>query len=354
MKILVVCGMSDDKVRANLLPLQELDIVENIFLVRRLPLKTKKTKSYSTPTFLKWSLILSELYRFFALIYICVREKPDLLYAIYFVPHGIYAALAGFLFGIPVIQELIGTDRPKVAKSRLLQGWLKKAARIGVRGALSTEQLVSLGIPREKIFVPTAVNVLDFSLFSPKSSTKLYDLIYCGRMDKNKQVDLMINAIALVRQKLPEIRVALVGDGPERKNLESLCRQLNLENVIVFTGNLSYQQLPKLLNQSRIFMMASVFEGLPVAMIEALSCCLPVIVPDIGDISDVAADGFNAVLVKTNEVSDYAKALSELLTNQSLYNKLAEGACKTREHFVENFSLEKTKKIWEEIITSIS
>ena len=353
MKIMVICGMSDDKVRATLLPLQEIDIVKEIFLVRRLPLESNKTNTFSPPEFLKFSLFLSEIYRFFALIYLCVREKPDLLYAIYFVPHGIYAAVVGFLSGIPVIQELIGTDRPKVAKNKIYQSLLKKTARIGVRGASSIEHLVSLGIPREKIFVPTAVNVLDFSLFKPNPLPKKYDLIYCGRMDKNKQIDLIINAIAQIRQKQPEVRAVLVGDGPERSNLESLCQKYHMEDSIVFTGNVPYQKIPDLLNQSRIFVMASAFEGLPVAMIEALSCCLPVVVPDIGDISDVAVNGYNALLVKGNSVNDFAEAFSNLLTNLDLYNILAEGACKTRDRFLEDYSLEKAKKTWEEIIASV-
>ena len=152
-----------------MLPLQELDIVEEIFLIRRTPIEAKKTKSYSPPRFLKWSLILSEVYRFFALIYLCIREKPSLIYAIYFVPHGIYAALVGSLFGIPVIQELIGTDRPKVAKSKWFQNLLKKSARIGVRGSTSLNQLVAMRIDMEKIFDPTAVNDIEFSNYSPDS-----------------------------------------------------------------------------------------------------------------------------------------------------------------------------------------
>lgn len=346
--------MSDDKVRANLLPLQELDLVEEIFLVRRLPLETKKTRTFSPPGFLKWSLFLSELYRFFALAYLCASKKPDLIYAIYFVPHGIYAAIVGRLFGIPVIQELIGTDRPKVAKSKFLQSLLTKSARVGVRGSSSTEQLVSLGIPRGKIFVPTAVNVLDFSLFKPTSSPKVYDLIYCGRMDKNKQIDVLINAVSIVHQENPEIRVALVGDGPERTDLENHCAQLSLNEVITFIGNQSYQKIPDLLNQSRVFMMASAFEGLPVAMIEAMSCGLPVVVPDVGDIRDVAIDGFNAVLIRESEASKYAQAFLALLTDPDLYQRLANGVLETRDRFISDYSLEKSKSNWEEVILSVT
>jgi len=346
--------MIDDKVRANLLPIQELDFVEEIFLVRRLPLEAKKTKSFSPPSCLKWSLLLAELYRFFALIYLCVREKPDVLYPIYFVPHGIYAAIAGSIFGIPVVQELIGTDRPKVAKSKLFQALIKKAARIGVRGSSSIEQLVSLGIPRKKLFVPTAVNALDFSLFKPPAAPTLFDLIYCGRMDQNKQINILINAVALVHQRLPGIRVALVGNGPERTNLENQVKQLNLENVILFTGNQPSQKVPDYLNQSRVFMMASAFEGLPVAMIEAMSCGLPVVVPDIGDIRDVAVEGFNAWLIQGNDAKKYADAFEALLTNPALYKTLAEGALHTRDNFVDDYSLEKAKSIWQEIFTSVT
>lgn len=354
MKIVVVCGMSDDKVRANLLPLQELDSVKQIFLVRRLPLDAKKTKSFSPPRLLRWSLFLSELYRFFTLIHLCAREKPDLIYAIYFVPHGIYAAIVGSLFGIPVIQELIGTDRPKVAKSKLFQSLLKKSARIGVRGSTSIDQLVSLGIPKEKLFVPTAVNVLDFSLFKPNPVPKTYDLIYCGRMDKNKQIDILINAVSIVCQEHPEIRVALVGDGPERPNLEKQSAQLALNEVITFIGNQPYQMIPGVLNQSKVFMMASAFEGLPVAMIEAMSCGLPVVVPDVGDIRDVAVDGYNALLVKDRDAARYAEAFLALLTDSDLYKRLAEGALETRNRFLDDYSLEKAKTIWAEVISGVS
>ncbi len=345
--------MSDDKVRANLLPLQEIDSIEKIFLVRRLPIEAKKTKTFSPPDLLKWSLVLSEFYRFITLIYLCIREKPDFLYAIYFVPHGIYAAVVGFLFGIPVIQELIGTDRPKVAQCKLFQYLIKKAARIGVRGSSSVDQLVSLGISKEKLFIPTAVNVLDFSLFKPDLSPKTFDLIYCGRMDKNKQIDLLINAIAITLEKHPEIRVVLVGDGPERSNLERLCSSLNLEKVVIFTGNQPFQNIPKFLNQSRIFMMASAFEGLPVAMIEALSCGLPVVVPDIGDIRDVAVHGINAWVVSESGAKNYSDTFLALLTDQDLYNRLANGALKTRERFVSDYSLKKAVADWEEILLSL-
>ena len=299
-------------------------------------------------------MVLAELYRFFALIYLCICEKPDVLYAIYFVPHGIYAALAGSLFGIPVVQELIGTDRPKVAKSKLFQALIKKAARVGVRGSSSIEQLVSLGIPREKLFVPTAVNVLDFSLFKPTTAPKLYDLIYCGRMDQNKQINILIDAVALVHQKLPGIRVALVGDGPERINLENQVSQLNLESDVLFTGNQPSLKVPDLLNQSRVFMMASAFEGLPVAMIEAMSCGLPVVVPDIGDIRDVAVEGFNALLIRGNNADKYADAFVALFTDLALYKTLAEGALQTRDKFLDDYSLDKAKTSWQEIFTCVT
>ena len=353
MKIVVICGMSDEKVRSRLQPLVELNDVEQIYLIRRQPFEMEKVTTYTLPSLFRRLLVLAEVFRFLAIFYICVTKKPDFIYAIYFVPHGLYGAIAGILFRTPVVQEIIGTDRLKVTKSKLLTNLLTRADHIGVRGTKSLEQLSSLRIPKEKFFIPTSVNVLDFDHFKPDQSTKIYDLIYCGRMDQNKQIDILIRAISITRQKYPDIRVALVGDGSERMNLETLCNQLNLESVISFLGNQPYQNIPSFLNQSRIFMMASSFEGLPVAMIEALSCGLPVVVPDVGDITDITVDGYNAWLIKERSEDAFAHAFSTLLNDQNLYENLVQGALSSRSQFLVNFSLEKAKISWTNILQRI-
>lgn len=353
MKIVTICGMSEDKVRASLLPLVELDVVEEIFLVRRSPISLAKVKSYSPPKILGWSLFLTEIFRFIALFAVCVKEKPDCIYAIYFVPHGVYAVIIGRLLKIPVIQELIGTDRPLVNKSKFYQGLLAQAERIGVRGKSSKEDLSYLGLPDEKFFISKAVNAIDFDLFQPDRAHKIYDFVYVGRLDQNKQVNLIVDAFHALQQQHPDIKLLIVGDGPERSNLTEKVADYGIFESVQFAGKQKYEDIPNFLNQSRIFIMASAFEGLPVAMIEALSCGLPVVMPNIGDISDIAVDSYNALLIDGISLDSYVEALSKLLTSQALYGDLAQGALETREKFIAEYSLENVKRSWHEILLEI-
>jgi glycosyltransferase involved in cell wall biosynthesis len=354
MKIVSICGMSEDKVRASLLPLVAIESIETIHLVRRYHLNMQKVESHSPPKLIRWSLLLSEIYRLLALFFVCIQHKPTLIYAIYFVPHGVYAAIVGKWLHIPVVQEIIGTDRPLVNKSRFYKRLLSQAARIGVRGGSSLYQLSTLGIPKEKFFVSVAVNAIDFGLFKPDQTPKVFDCIYVGRIDQNKQINLLIDSFSEFTKEKNAFKFLVVGDGPMRETLEEKVANLGLREKIIFTGKKAYAEIPKFLNESRVFVMASAFEGLPVAMIEALSCGLPVIVPNIGDITDIAVHGYNAFVVDNVVKEAYVDAFSTILTQPGLYDQLAQGALASRKAFEKEFSVEKSKESWENIIQEIN
>lgn len=350
MRIIVICGLINEKVRARLQPLVEIEQVEQIHLIRRKPFFMQKVSTHNPAGIFRKFLLFSEIYRFLKLISLCLKIKPDYIYAIYFVPHGIYAALAGWLFHIPVIQDVIGNDLPIIENSRMYQSLLSQAKHIGVRGNKSLEALSDLGIDRKKIFIPTSVNVLDFNHFKPDNSHKVYDFIYCGRMVKVKQVDLLLQALEQVHHNKSNLRAVLVGDGPERHNLEALSTQLDLGDVISFVGNQPYSAIPSWLNQSKVFVMASAFEGLPVAMLEALYCGLPLVVPDVGDNQDVAVHNSNAWLVTDKTISGYTEGLTSIVHDQQLYERLKQGALETRTKLIRQNSAENAKAIWETIL----
>lgn len=354
MNIVVICGMSDEKVRARLQPLIKIDEINTIYLVRRKPLILNNVITYSTPGWMQNFLFLAEIYRVFTLLFLCLTKRPDVFYGIYFVPHGIYASVAGKIFRKPVIQELIGTDRPKVLGSKLLFGLLKSAKRISVRGNTSKEQLIKYGIPSDKIFISPAVNVLNFEHFNPNNRVKIFDLIYCGRLDKNKQIDNLIKAISTLKNSYPDLKLVIVGDGPERSYLEHLSQELGLEINITFVGSQPYEKIPYYLNQAKIFVMSSAFEGLPVAMLEALSCGLPLVVPNVGDIPDLAQHGVNALLLEKPGVDAYANALDQLLTNDLLYHQLSQGVLKTRQQMLEEFTIEKATENFRQVLSEVT
>jgi glycosyltransferase involved in cell wall biosynthesis len=144
--------------------------------------------------------------------------------------------------------------------------------------------------------------------------------------------------------------MVLVGDGPEREKLETLANQLELEPNIFFVGNQLYEAIPHYLNQAKVFVMSSAFEGLPVAMLEALGCGLPVVVPDVGDITDLAQHGVNAMLIKRASSDAYIAALEAIFSDEPLYLQLVEGALNTRQWLMENYTLEKASADFKRIL----
>jgi glycosyltransferase involved in cell wall biosynthesis len=350
MKIIVICGMQDYKVQARLKPIIEIDAIEEIFLIRRMPIEMPKVKSVSPPEWMRRFLVFAEIYRFLSIIWICLTRNIEVLYAIYFVPHGIYAAVVGPLLRRRVIQELIGTDRPKVMNSRMFLWLLKQAEWIGIRGTSSKKELINLGIPGSQLFSPIAVNALDFELFKPNPVEKVYDLIYCGRLEEVKQVDIIIRAIGALKQTHPSLKAVVIGDGSLWWNLQSLAEDLGLKSSIYFAGDQPNAMIPDFLNQSRIFVMASAFEGLPVAMLEALSCGLPVLMPDVGDIRDVAVDGENACLIHPPNSTEMVSCLDKMLSNEEYYRTLEEGALRTRELFINEYSDQRAQEMWRSVL----
>jgi len=350
MKVVIVCGMNDEKATDKIRPFESLSEIDSIYLIRRQPLTMEKVISYAPPIIIRRLLVFAEIYRLFALFYVCLTKKPDAILGIYFVPNGIYAWITGKLFSIKVIQVIIGTDRRKIETSKCFISLLKNADHIVVRGETSKKNLSSLEVPIEKIFISPGVNAFDFESYRPSDFDKKFDLIYVGRLDKNKQVEKILKAVALLIPNFPDLRVAFVGDGPEREQLVRMAKQLNVDKRIQFVGNVPNKEIPKYLSQSKIFVMASDFEGLPVAMIEAVCCGLPVVVPNVGDILDVAKNNINGLVVDPPTVENFFRALSSLLCDEHLFSHLEKGARLTREKLIVDYSLTNAQEKWKQVL----
>ncbi len=104
-----------------------------------------------------------------------------------------------------------------------------------------------------------------------------YDLAFVGRLIREKNVDLLIRAVALAREKFPKLKCLIIGDGPEREKLGQLAADLNLTRAIFFKGNLEYNEVISALKASRVFIFPSCREGFGIAPLEAMACGLPVI-----------------------------------------------------------------------------
>ena len=110
------------------------------------------------------------------------------------------------------------------------------------------------------------------------ASEEKTDIIFVGRLIKEKNVDVLIKAVGLVKNEIPEVRCVIIGAGPAQKELELLAADLDLEANIEFTGFLTeYESVISRMKSSKVFVLPSTREGFGIAALEANACGLPVV-----------------------------------------------------------------------------
>jgi glycosyltransferase involved in cell wall biosynthesis len=166
-------------------------------------------------------------------------------------------------------------------------------------------------------------------------------LISVGRLVKHKNVDSVIRAVKNLVQKHPDIKLTIVGDGPERKILENLTEDLGLQNNVKFLGRTSRFEVIRLLSESDIFILNSVYEGLPHVVLEANACRVAVIATNIEGTNEVVCDGVTGFLVTPGNIPELADRIANLIVNNELREKFIENAYENVQNFTWDKSLEQ-------------
>jgi glycosyltransferase involved in cell wall biosynthesis len=170
-----------------------------------------------------------------------------------------------------------------------------------------------------------------------------------GRLsaDKGGQ-DVLIRAVAEVRQAHPEVRLVFVGDGPLRVGLEALVSELGLGEVVRFTGQRA--DVARLLGAFDIFVLPSLREALPIAVIEAMAVRLPVVAARIGGIPEVVEDGGTGCLVPPGDVAALAAVLERLVGDPALVARLgAAGQARVQAQFTVEQMVRRVEHLYEEL-----
>jgi 1,2-diacylglycerol 3-alpha-glucosyltransferase len=165
-------------------------------------------------------------------------------------------------------------------------------------------------------------------------------MIFVGRMGKEKSVDSLIYNIKHLSEFIPNVKLLLVGDGPERKNYELLASELGVTDNVVFTGYLSWpDEISLAYRSSDIFVSASHTEIHPVTFIEAMASKLPVVAYDDSSIKDMVINGVNGYKYKTKK--EMWKGMKAILEHDKTKTKMSKKSYEmsgeyTIERFTEN------------------
>jgi len=143
-------------------------------------------------------------------------------------------------------------------------------------------------------------------------------IVTVSRLVPKNGVDILIQSVVELKKEIPDIKLRIVGDGPERGNLEHLSDSLGLKDNVKFSGSVPYGEVPKYLSEADVFARPSRSEGMGNAFIEALAAGLPIIGTPVGGITDIIDDQNTGLFVKTDDPKDLAEKIKILLNDKEL------------------------------------
>lgn len=164
--------------------------------------------------------------------------------------------------------------------------------------------------------IPNGIMVQNFKArlgVLPERGTQSLPVIgWTGRMVPVKGLEILLKAVAHMAVNLP-VRVLLIGDGPERANLEKLARSLGITDSVRFAGFVP--EPLTLLDTMDVFALPSLHEGIPMSLLEALAAGVPVVAAAVGGIPGMIGDSGAAQLVHSSSPEAWAAALTSVITN---------------------------------------
>ncbi|MFH8080753.1 MAG: glycosyltransferase [Candidatus Aenigmatarchaeota archaeon] len=176
------------------------------------------------------------------------------------------------------------------------------------------------------------------------------NILYAGRLSKEKGVDQLIKALDIVRKKFSKIKLIIAGDGKERKNLENLVKILSLEKNVEFLGWVDRESLKKIYENVDFAVLPSVWqEPFGLTGLEAMSYGRPVIAFDVGGISEYVENKKNGFLVKVYDVKSLAEKITILLENEKMLEKFSKNSIKTSKKFSDEIFFKKIKNFYDKV-----
>ena len=181
------------------------------------------------------------------------------------------------------------------------------------------------------------IHIIPFSSAVVESDNSAQDknkIIFVGRLVERKGVKYLLEAFKKIEYEIP-YQLIIIGDGPEKQQLEDLSQHLGLKKRVTFTGRISDAQLNSYYQECSFLVLPAVYdkkgdtEGLGVVLLEAMSHSKPVIASNVGGITDIVESGFNGLLVPPMDTDSLARAIKKLALDKSQCRVMGRNAKKT-------------------------
>lgn len=242
------------------------------------------------------------------------------------------AVLAGRVTGAPVVAYLYADEAP--AQPRLARFAFGSAAATVALGSYGRDLAVSLGAPGSRVTVIEPGVDAPLTPRAPRSREPL--IVTVSRLtDRYKGHDVVLDAMAMIRARVPDARWVVVGDGPLRPELEQRAHALGLGDAVSFAGSVSDLERDAWLDRAHAFVMPSRLppggaggEGFGIVYLEAGAHELPVVAGAVAGALDAVIDGETGLLVAPHRPEAVAGAVVELLLDPELARRLGEAGAR--------------------------
>lgn len=247
--------------------------------------------------------------------------------------------------GIPLVAHFHGQDVSSSLRNRWYR-WsiipaLSRFAAVVVVGSHQRQWMLRHGVPEERVhLIPCGVPTEQFRPAGAQRTDGVVQFVAVSRLVAWKGVDYTLRAFAAVHAAVPQARLAIVGDGPDRRALEGLARELQVAPAVRFTGVLAPEQVRKELAGADVFVQHSLTytsgwcEGFGVSIAEAAAMGLPLVVTRSGGIPDQVIHGETGFLCPERDVEAMAEAMRMLACDSALRKEMGAAA---RRRVVEHF-----------------
>lgn len=244
-------------------------------------------------------------------------------------------------------------DRAYRLASRLLRPALARIdAHLAVSPAAAAYHGTVLGRPPESFtIVPNGVDVARFRDATPFPQMREQpSLLFVGRLEPRKGLDQLLHAMTHLKTTRPDLRLYVVGDGPDRDR----CQQLlpaRLRSDVVFLGRVEADELPRFYASCDLFVAPALGgESFGIVLIEAMAAGCPVVASDIPGYASVVTDGVDGRLVPPRDPTALAAAIGLLLDHPSLARALADTASRTVDRYDWSAVAQQVRAVYQQVV----
>jgi glycosyltransferase involved in cell wall biosynthesis len=253
-------------------------------------------------------------------------EKPNLVISFLSNP-GLYSIIGSLILRVPVIVSERGDPITNSSIFSRIRYFFFNFATAIVFQSKKAQSLFNNNVVKKSTVIKNPITQVPKTISS--YSSKLDEIVFLGRFDlKQKRHDILINAFNLIHEKFPTLKINFFGDGPDYSKVVKLVSDLHLEDKIFFHGRTN--NVLEILDKYKYFILTSDFEGLPNALIEAMSVGLTVVSTDYspGSCNEIIDNGVNGIIIEKNNPYELAKSIEYLLSNPDFSSSLALNAKK--------------------------